>query len=203
MQHSSQPFAELDRARRAALAIRQANTLDELDEGWKALLHHLERVWNKALNHYGKSPKWSSWLAPYATTRKKDPLLTYLRHARGADEHSVNEITERKAGSVGISAGPSGAVFIRKLTTDANGEIDHLDYEGDAVITINPAKIGLRSVTNKGVLFNVPKRHLSRNIDSSNLLEIAELAVTYYEGLLNAAEDFFVAADERHGKKHQ
>ena len=127
----------------------------------------------------------------------------YLRHARGADEHSVNEITERKTGSVGISAGPSGELFIRNLTTDGNGEIDHFDYEGDAVITINPAKIGLRSVTNKGVLFDVPKKHLSRNIDSSNLLEIAELALTYYEGLLNAAEDFFVAAGERHGREHQ
>lgn len=48
MQHSDAPFFELERARRAAEAMRQTQSLEDLEEQWKEYLRRLERVWNKA-----------------------------------------------------------------------------------------------------------------------------------------------------------
>lgn len=48
MQHSDAPFVELERARRAAEAMRQTQSLEDLEEQWKEYLRRLERVWNKA-----------------------------------------------------------------------------------------------------------------------------------------------------------
>ena len=47
MQHSDQPSLELAKARAAIGEMRDAKTLDALEEAWKEFLGRLERVWNK------------------------------------------------------------------------------------------------------------------------------------------------------------
>jgi len=61
MQHSDAPYIELTKARAAIPAMREAKSLDEFEEQWKEFLGRLERVWNKAFSHFGKSPKWNGW----------------------------------------------------------------------------------------------------------------------------------------------
>lgn len=71
MQHSDAPFVELERARRAAEAMRQTQSLEDLEEQWKEYLRRLERVWNKAENHFRKSPKWHSWNGRFKRCARK------------------------------------------------------------------------------------------------------------------------------------
>jgi hypothetical protein len=74
MKSSEQPRIELEQAKTCVEEMRISKSLDEFEEYWKTLLHRLERVWNKTLNHYSKSPKWNGWKSKYDQLRKKDPL---------------------------------------------------------------------------------------------------------------------------------
>lgn len=192
MQHSDQPYIELDRARKAIEDMRQAGSLEDLEEHWKEYLRRLERVWNKAENHFRKSPKWDSWHGPFKTLRRKDSMLAYLVNARGADEHTVSEITERHGERVTISPGLSGRAQIRSLRFGSNGEITKLDVEGDTVVEFHPARVRLLPITNRGVIYPVPTEHLSERIDPDNLLDVAARGLAFYTDLLNKAEAFFI-----------
>lgn len=99
---STAPREELERARKAVAQMRSARSIEEFEEHWKHFLHRIERAWNKTKAHYGRSPKIGNWAAPVEDFRRKDPLLACLCNARGADEHTVSEITEREPGRIGI-----------------------------------------------------------------------------------------------------
>jgi hypothetical protein len=190
MQHSEQPFLELGRARQAIESMRQAGSLEDLEEHWKDYLRRLERVWNKSVSHYGKSPRWNGWQGKFLKLRKGDPLLSYFINARGADEHTVGEITQRDQGSVSVNVGPSGTAFIERMEI-RNGVITELRGTG-LVLAFQPARVKLLPITNRGVTHLVPTQHLSQPIDPDNLLDIADKGLAFYANFLGEAEAFFI-----------
>lgn len=191
MQHSEQPFVELERARGAITAMRQAVTLGELEESWKEYLRRIERIWNKAENHFRRSPKWDSWGGRFKTLRRKDPLLAYFVNARGADEHTVAEIVEREGYTLKVNPGPSGTFAVR-LRTDENGDVSELKLGGDEVVQFTPGRVRLLPITNRGIAYEVPREHLSYPIDPDNLFDIAERGVAFYTDFLQQAEEYFI-----------
>lgn len=48
----------------------------------------------------------------FESLRKKDQLLSYLINARGADEHTVNEIVGRESGGIGINPARLSSSFV-------------------------------------------------------------------------------------------
>jgi hypothetical protein len=190
MQHSDQPFIELERAEAAIAAMRDAGNLNDFEEHWKQYLHRVERVWNKARAHYGRSPKWLGWASKYEQARKSDPLLCYLINARGAEEHSVNEIVGREPGGVGINAAEGTSLHIKRIE-QRDGK---LVIESDQPLKIDfiAARTTLVPVTNRGRVYPVPSSHLGQQIDPKAVPNLAELATTYYRTALAAAEQFFV-----------
>ena len=105
MQSSPKLQEELSRARDLVAAMEGSGTLSELEDHWKEYLGRLERVWFKAFAHYKRSPKWQGWQARFEKERKNDPLLSYLRNARGADEHTVSDIVEHQQSHIAIVPG--------------------------------------------------------------------------------------------------
>ena len=98
MHFSPAPTLELDKASAAIMVMERATDLDEFEEAWRPYLHHLERCSNKAQSHYKKSPKWGAWWGKYKKLRSDDELLSYLINARGADEHSVDNMLRDQHG---------------------------------------------------------------------------------------------------------
>lgn len=170
--------------------MRDSKTLGEMEEHWKEFLSRLERVWNKAANHFGKSPKWNGWQGSFLKLRKTDPLLAYLINARGADEHTISDITKNEPGFIGMNPGPSGVLHIKSIQT-ING-VTHIDADSDAVIHVHQPHIKLLPILNRGVSYEVPVKHLDQPIDPNNLIDIAEKAIAFYDSFLSAAENFFV-----------
>lgn len=190
MQKSSYPEQELARARMALEAMRAAATLDLHEENWKEFLRRLERSWNKVIVHYGKSPKWTGWNSKYERLRRTDELLCYLLNARGAEEHTVNEITEKKPGFVGINSAFGNVLVIDRLTV-RNGVID-VKSPMPLKIDIQQPRVNLVPVTNRGRTYPVPSVHLGVALDSTDLLKLAELGIKFYESAVLDAEAFFV-----------
>lgn len=190
MQHSDAPYIELTKARAAITAMREAKSLDEFEERWKEFIGRLERVWNKAFSHFGKSPKWNGWKGKIEGLRKTDPLLSYLVNARGAEEHTVNEIVGREPGGIGINAAEGNSLYIERMEIN-DGNI-FIQSPQRIRVDFIPARTTLLSVTNRGRIYPVPTAHLGATVDPNNVISIAEAGAQFYEGFLVEAEGFFV-----------
>lgn len=190
MQYSEQPRKEFATAVSAIEAMRNAKSLNEFEECWKSFLHRLERVWNKASHHYGKSPKWNGWKGKYEQLRQRDPLLSYLVNARGAEEHTVNEIVSRDGGGIGINPAKGNSLYIEEMTIN-NGTIS-IKSPQQLRIDFISAKTKLLPVVNRGRTYPVPTTHLGRQIDPANVVEVAEAGAKFYEKFLNEVESYFV-----------
>jgi len=190
MKHSDQPRKELAHALSAIETMKHSSSLDEFEDNWKNFLHHIERIWNKAAHHYGKSPEWSGWKGKYESLRKKDPLLSYLVKARGAEEHTVNEIVSRDPGGIGINPAEGNSLYIENMTIH-NGNINIKSPQKIRVDFI-PAKTKLLPVINRGREYPVPTAHLGNKINPTNVVEVAELGAKFYGGFISDVEAAFV-----------
>lgn len=190
MQHSDAPYIELTKARAAITAMRKAQSLDDFEEHWKEFLGRLERIWNKASSHFGKSPKWNGWKGKTEGLRKTDSLLSYLVNARGAEEHTVNEVVGREPGGIGINAAEGNSLYIERM--EINGGNIFIQSPQRIRVDFIPAKTTLLPVTNRGRIYPVPTTHLGTTVDPSNVISIAEAGVQFYEGFLLEAEKYFV-----------
>jgi hypothetical protein len=190
MKSSEQPRIEITKAKACIEGMHNAISLDEFEEHWKNLLHRLERVWNKTLSHYSKSPKWHGWKGKYEQLRKKDPLLSYLINARGADEHTVNEIVSRKPGGIGINPAEGNSLYIEKMTLNKG----HISIKSPQRIRIDfiPAKTVLAAVVNRGRTYPAPTSNLGNTIDPTKVIDVAEMGIEFYQGFLDDVETHFV-----------
>jgi hypothetical protein len=190
MQASDQPKLELARARDAFQKMVAATSLDEYEEHWKEFLRRLERCWNKAHAHYGRSPKWNGWQGRIDKLRRKDPLLSYLVNARGAEEHSVNEISARHPGGIGINPAEGNSLCIEHM--EINQGVISIRSPQNLRIDFIPERIGLLPVINRGRTYDVPRTHLGQGVDPADVRAIAEKGIAFYEQALREAEAFFV-----------
>ena len=156
---------------------------------WKKFLHRLERAWFKSESHYSRSPKWHSWAGQFITQRRQDPLLSYLKNARDADEHTVAEITARVAG-VAIGAPPGQSVVVDSLVIK-NGQV-FVDSTGPLVVEFLPARTQLLPVANRGRTYPVPTVHLGKPVNRHDVLEMAFLSLDWYRDFADRTETHFV-----------
>ncbi|MEM5425841.1 hypothetical protein [Paraburkholderia ferrariae] len=191
MQHSDQPYIELRKARIAIEAMGTARSLDEFEENWKEFLGRIERVWNKAYNHFDKSPKWNGWKGRYEKARKSDPLLSYLVNARGADEHTVNETTGLDPSGITVNAADRNLPLTIEHMTIKGGHV-FINDPSNLRIDFIPQRIKLLPVINRGREYPVPYEHFGTPIDPSDVIALANHAAAYYEAMLEKAEYFFV-----------
>lgn len=169
--------------------MKGSGTLPELEDHWKEYLGRLERIWFKTFAHYKKSPKWHRWQARFEKERKDDPLLSYLRNARGADEHTVSDIVGHEQSNITIIPGQQGGT-IRNLRIFSDG-VATAETTGTIGVVFNPARIKLLPVVNRGVTFDIPRKHLGNILDPENIISVAEVGLQYYENFLKEADEFF------------
>lgn len=190
MKSSPHIQTELHRCSEFLKQLGTAATPADFEDKWLRFLGHLERVWNKSQYHFGRSPKWNGWKSCYEKQRRTDPLLSYLRNARGAHEHTVADITKSKPGSIGLDAGPSSRVYIKHLQIGPNGIKG--EWDGDLAVTFTPGSVELIPVTNRGRTYPVPTSHLGKPLEDTSAVTIGKHGLAYYEALVAVAEKYFV-----------
>lgn len=139
------------------------------DASWREFLQKLERVWNKTQAAVCRHPRWPRLEAEVANLRNNDPLLRYIRHARNADEHSI-----------------------QSMTTDWNANLRVSQVEASSVkLEWDPWDRPLLPVKNRGVVYEPPREHLGRSIadkfkkGSAEPIVVADLALHFYRNLLD------------------
>lgn len=191
MQKTEAPAAELVKARQAIDRMKSAESLDDFEEDWKEFLRRLERCFNKIQAHYKKSPKWGGWFGRFSKTISSDQLLVYLRNARGADEHSVEEIVERSSPRVAFNPAVGDTIFIKNMVI-RGGVIQSMEAPLGVAITFYPEKTRLLPITNRSIVYPVPELHQGKPVNPFNVVDIAECGYKFYEGVLSDAEKYFV-----------
>ena len=158
---------KLKEAKNCIDAMKVSKSFDKFEYNWKNYLYTIEKTWQKACHQLKRSPKFQGWpkRGKVRNLRKKDELLSYLVNSRGADKHTIKDITKRKSGGVGI-----------------NSPVN---------VTFYPAKIVLVDVVNGGKTYLVPSKHLGRNLKNSSPIDIAEQSYKFYEEFINEAEENF------------
>ena len=197
MQRAPQLREALRKIEEAVAKMEAASTLDDFESAWKDFLHCTERLWNKALAHFKRSPKWGGWAARYFRERANDELLAYLINARGAEEHTVEQIVGREGGGLGINPAEGNSLYIEHMEI-SNGRVSIRSPQA-IKITFFPARTKLLPVTNRGRVYPVPKRHLEQPLDPTNVVSIGKTALAYYRRFLDAAEKFFCDTEGRQG----
>ena len=183
---------ELTRAGHALESLRSAQTYGVLEDAWASFLRHLERSYNKAQAQLKRSSKFQGWpmRGRVEALRSKDPLLSYLRNARGADEHGIEPIASGKPGGVGIGPAEGNSLYVRSMTVD-RGKI-RIDSPDRIRVTVIPAEFVLAPLVNRGVTYEVPNSHLGSSLPSSDPVSLGERGLKFYHDFIEQAEREFV-----------
>lgn len=185
-----QPRLELAAAAKALADMRRAKSMDEFEMGWRTCLNHLEKAWQKTERcclHVRS--QFEPWQGRFHKLRRKDMLLRYLKQARDADNHSVQDVTKLQPGSRGYKfLNPRGG-YIKRMEI-RNGEVVH--YEGDPMVVEEtlPHPIAL-PVKNNGEWFNPPTAHLGQAIPIPHPVLLAELGIKFYSDYVGEVQKKF------------
>ncbi|WGI26589.1 hypothetical protein QEN58_05895 [Halomonas alkaliantarctica] len=183
MEPPHKPQQELNEATVHVIGMENADSLDAFEKHWRGFLHHLERVWNKSQAHFKNHPAWNGWKGQYDRTRRQDPLLSYLINARGADEHTVAEITYRVPGNTTISNNSGRPITITKGDFTGRGTARY-EADGELDIKFNPGRTKLLPVYNRGVEYRPPTSHKDESIDPNDVIDVARKGVEFYDEML-------------------
>lgn len=181
--------AELRSALRAIEGMKEAETMEDFEEEWKQYLTCLEKVWAKVERTCKPQQNtFQPWQGKFQALRKKDMLLRYLKQARDADNHSIQDLTAIKPGQMTINF-PSGSGRIDHLYID-NSRV--VSYSGDPMIeTVTPPHPIAVPIRNNGVWYNPPTSHLGNNVPNLHPITIAELGIEFYSNYLEEVENKF------------
>lgn len=188
------PCAELEASARSMSAMRNSKSMEEFEAAWRDFLNHIEKVYVKVERCCQPfQNKFLPWQGRYNNLRKKDALLRYIKQARDADNHSIQDITEMIDGKTTMKFANQAGGYIENLEIH-NGKIVH--YSGDPMIVEHqpPQPIAV-PVKNNSEWYNPPTSHLEKRIDSKHPLHLADLAFQFYSQFVDATrEKFFVAS---------
>jgi hypothetical protein len=184
------PRLEIAAAAKAITGMRTAKSLDEFEVEWRSYLNCLEKSWQKTEQscQHVKST-FQPWQGKFHRLRKKDMLLRYLKQARDADNHSIQDVTKLKPGSRGYKFASGKGGHIKHMVI-SDGELVH--YEGDPMIVEEtPAHPVVVPVKNNGEWFNPPTSHLDQPLHSHHPVYLAELGLKFYAEFLAEVESKF------------
>lgn len=185
-----QSKAELESAQSNIDSMMNAKSFEEFERHWRNFLGCLEKVWVKTERAcQDQRSQFQPWQGAFSRLRKKDMLLRYLKQARDADTHSIQEITEIYPGHTSFRSANKGSHYIKKMVI-SNGGISH--YEGDPMIqeTVMPHPIAIK-VQNNGEWYNPPSTHLGKHIENHHPVTLALLGFNFYKDFLEQVEEKF------------
>ncbi|WP_350597952.1 hypothetical protein [Pseudomonas sp. 65/3-MNA-CIBAN-0223] len=189
LKHSKDNLAA---AEQAISSMMQAPSFAHYESEWREYLGHIEKVWIKTERAcVSFQAKFQPWQGRFQALRKKDMLLRYLKAARDADNHSIQDLASIQAGYRSIGFADSTGGHIENLTI-SNGEI--VQYSGDPiVITDVPPRPVALPVKNNGAWYNPPTTHLGKPISTAHPTDLAMMGLAFYNGfILEVEQTFFI-----------
>jgi hypothetical protein len=197
-------------------AMKTTKDQQHLSVLWSEFLIYTQRTFTRLrkATERGSSKGWSDNVLD---VRSNDELLSYILHARNADEHGIEPITHRQASGFTLhpkEEKPWGAAStMREMSRRAEDHIASLGMELEirsapqpgevlsepsgriitrlaAEVRFYPERVRLVPVRDRGRVYQPPSNHLGTPINDASPIGIATLAVAYLEAIISEAEKF-------------
>ena len=91
LRHAAAEFYAADAAYRRMLEV-SVGSFVEYEQAWREFLRRVERIYGKTRAASRNLPQWQPINSRVHQLREKDPLLLYVRQARNADEHTIQDV---------------------------------------------------------------------------------------------------------------
>ena len=185
----------LDQARSALSALPRCKTFVEFEKEWLNFLLHAGGVYTQLEQATKPDVSSRQWYGAKKRQRKSDPLLSYMHHARNADEHTLEQVSDFKPGR--ISIGQPGSLPPGKSARVVMNIEKPVDFEysfpgaESPLIEMNSLKLRAKPVTDRGIQYEIPKSHLAKEISNPTPEKLAELTVQFVSDLIVEAESKF------------
>ena len=180
---------EADLAAAKLNAMQNAVDLASYAQLWSEFLGHIQRTFTKMKIATTKGAS-KGWYDKIESQRRDDELLSYIRHARNADEHGVEPVTVQRPGGIGIGPKIGNSLYVDHLEI-RNGEmIIGPELAKNAKIEFIPASVHLSSVRDRGLDYQPPRNHLGTTLQETTPIVVAQAALKYLQTMLSEAEQF-------------
>ncbi|MGZ8362693.1 MAG: hypothetical protein ACXW3D_02430 [Caulobacteraceae bacterium] len=177
-----QARSRLDKAYALLEIMKGESDAQKIQLMWTDFLLAVGAIYSKLEQGSKGNSRSEAWFGHKKGERKKDPLLSYLHHARNSDEHGIEPVTERHSSYIRMP--PRGSVTLQsdgKNTWTVIESSGAIEYANDLVVMI--PVIDRRY----GDVFDPPVTHLGRPLKGSSPMMAANLAVVYFENLIEDA----------------
>jgi hypothetical protein len=193
IQHS---LKKLEKVELAVARLEQAQNIKDTETAWSDFLMAAGSIYSKFEHASKRNGVAAAWYGRVKHERKTDTLLSYIHHARNADEHGLEDITRIASRQAALrfhepfDANKLEGVQIR-IGTDATGapsisvsdgapiSVEHYKHPSVVLVAVND--------TRYGDTFPPPSVHLGQQLDDTRPLAIARLAAAYVKRLIEDA----------------
>ena len=176
-------------------ALRSAKNFAAAADFWSELLMEQQRWFTRMQQAFSKGPS-SAWFGKIKASRKSDPFLVYMHHARHADEHGLEDIASQESGWIGIGGG--GDVAITNISLrDGVLRIEGEEDGGLLKVEFVPAHLKLHIVENRGVSYHpplVPSAHHANQMKNATAIEAGEFLLKFIDTTSAEGKKFFHAS---------
>lgn len=170
-------------ARKAHETICQSQDLREINLAWTDFILACGVIFSALEKGAKSNPKSTFWYGTKKHIRKTDPLLSYIRDARNAEEHGIDQITKVAAKSI-VLKHQGSAVTLR-----SDGKNWNVERVSGPPFEWQEPKLVLQTVYDDR--FNQksdpPKSHLGIDLGDQEPKTVSALALTYVESLIREA----------------
>jgi hypothetical protein len=179
--------AAFARAQQNLASLKAANDFPSIETHWEAFLDNANKVYTRLEQAANATPKGMAWWGRQVHEWKRDPLLRYIRQARHATHHSVQEIAQTNPGRATSITDASPAEL-----ADVHREAQKLGkpYALLGGFEIVWPHIEVLDVVNKGVTFPRPTEHLGKPVTTTTPAGIGDLALVQLEKMIRETESF-------------
>tara|TARA_A100000171_G_scaffold52590_1_gene71772 strand:+ start:722 stop:1237 length:516 start_codon:yes stop_codon:yes gene_type:complete len=163
--------------------MKSAENFESYEMNWKNFLSNLDRGWNKLEKLLARcnSVKKSD-IDKVIQHRNTDSLLQYLKQARNANEHTIEQIVDKSPAATRITGGPGGGIIYRGSVS--GGKESHSLVYDNLEIEFIPESLCVIKVTNRGKTYPPPQGHLNKPIKTKIPHEIAQIGLDFYLNFL-------------------
>lgn len=175
-----------ERAKVAAEALSHGEDIANLERAWSDFLTMANRVYVKLEQGAKSNGPSYGWFGEKKHERRKDPLLSYIKNARDADEHGLELVTKRHGTKITIGAAPGKTVRINEpiqiSASDQGGQVEFGPSGAPSGLVVNNTASAVRlvEVTNRGTRYQPP--------GDTDPASVAKKAISYLQILLEEAE---------------
>ncbi len=177
--------AAITRARQSLASLKASDDFLSIEGHWEAFLDNANRVFTRLERAANTTAKGRAWWGKQVHEWKKDPLLQYVRQARDATHHVIQDVAQENPGRA------------TPIIAPLPGELEQVHKAAEAVgkpyAILGGFEVVFRhveclDVVNRGVTFSRPTSHLGQPVTTTTPAGIGDLAMAYLENMILQVE---------------